>query len=40
MDLDAYKAQWILHLERATHYALDDVDISSLFIKSRVSTNV
>jgi hypothetical protein len=38
--LDAYKAQWILHLERATHYALDEINIRNLFIRSRVSTNV
>jgi hypothetical protein len=40
MDLDAYKKQWILHLERATHYALDEVNVRNLFIKSRVSTSV
>ncbi|KAI5237967.1 hypothetical protein E4T42_09104 [Aureobasidium subglaciale] len=35
---EAYKAAWIEHLEKATAWALDDVSISNLFVRSRVST--
>jgi transposase len=40
MDLEAYRTAWILHLERATHYALDEVNIRNLFIRSRVSIHI
>ncbi|KAI4801361.1 hypothetical protein E4T44_11338, partial [Aureobasidium sp. EXF-8845] len=37
MDPQSYAEAWILHLERATHWALDNVSIRNLFIRSRVS---
>jgi hypothetical protein len=40
MDSEAYTAQWILHLERAAHWALDGISIRSLFERSHIPSNL
>ena len=41
-DLDAedYKKAWILHLEQAVTWALKEVDVRNLFVRSQVPSNL